>query len=236
MIEQFVAGFEQYLTTAPLLAYVAIFLGGVLASLTPCVYPVIPIVVAYIGAGSAGSKARAFLLSIFYVMGMAIVYSALGLLASLTGQIFGRIASHPLTYFIIANLCVILGLSMFDVFALPMPGFLKKANAQKKRSGLFGALVVGAFSGLIVSPCTAPVLAVALAYVATKKNLIFGSSLLFTYALGMGVLFVLIGTFSGILASLPKSGPWLNRVRKFLGIVLIGVGEYFLILMGRMLL
>ena len=162
MIEQFVAGFEQYLTAAPLLAYLAIFLGGILASLTPCVYPIIPIVIAYIGAGSAGSKTRAFLLSIFYVLGMAVVYSALGLLASLTGQIFGRIASHPLTYFIIANLCVFLGLSMLDVFTLPVPGFLKKTGVQKKRSGLFGAFVVGAFSGLVVSPCTAPVLAVAL--------------------------------------------------------------------------
>lgn len=235
-MEQFLAGFEQYLTSNPILAYIAIFIGGILDSFTPCVYPVIPIVVAYIGASSAGSKSRAFLLSISYVFGMALVYTTLGFTAALTGQVFGRISTHPLVYFLIGNLCILLGLSMFDVFRIPLPKLMQRIRPQKKGSGLIGAFLMGTASGFIVGPCTAPIMAVTLAYVATKKNILYGSTLLFTFALGMGLLFVLVGTFSGILTSLPKSGPWLVKIKKFLGLVLIAVGEYFLILMGRMLL
>jgi len=215
-----------------LLHYLFVFLGGVLISLTPCVYPLIPIAVGFIGASSAKAKSRGFLLSIFYVLGIAIAYSALGAFAALTGRLFGEITTSPWTYLIIGNIFLLLGLSMMDVFTLPIPGFLKSHGTGKRR-GILGALIIGISSGFIVGPCTAPVLGAVLAYVASKQNILFGVSLLFTFALGMGLILIVVGTFTGLLSSLPKSGKWLNIIKRVFGIILIICAEYFIIMAGK---
>lgn len=229
-------GLSTFLEGAPALAYLAVFAGGVLVSFTACVYPVVPITIAFIGARSAGSRTRGFFLSLVYVLGMALTYTALGGIAALSGKLFGQLQTNPWTYFVMANICILMGLAMLEVFILPVrtPAFIARLQPRGKTRGLAGSLAVGAASGLVLGPCTAPVLAVLLSYVATRQHLMFGMSLLFVFALGMGVLLVVVGTFAGLLASLPKSGVWMARVNRLFGWILIGAGEYFLIVAGQL--
>lgn len=224
-----------YLQTGSVLAYAAVFFGGVLVSFTPCVYPVIPITVGYIGSRSLGSRSRGFLLSLAYVVGMAVTYAALGGIAALTGSVFGGIAASPVSYLIVGNICILLALSLFDLFVIPLPSFLSSAGAVPWSGGALGALVVGMAAGLVVGPCTAPVLGALLLYVGSRHNILMGMSLLFVFALGMGALLVLLGTFSGILAGLPKSGRWLVAVKRGFGALMILAGEYFLLEAGKLL-
>lgn len=222
---------SQLINTNPLLAFVATFLAGVGVSFTPCVYPVIPLTLGFIGARSAGSKFKGFWLSLIYVLGMALTYAVLGLFAALSGHLFGRVGSNPVVYFFIANICLFLGLSMLGLFELPQLNFgIKSQNPQKK--GILSIFFVGVLSGLIVGPCTAPVLATLLVYVGTKQNLLYAFSLLFVFGYGVGFLLILLGTFSGLLTSLPKSGQWLVRVKKGFGWLLIFAAEYLFIKMG----
>lgn len=234
MIQNFVDGLQGYLHGSYALAYLAVYAGGLLVSLTPCVYPVIPITVAFIGGQSGGSRGKGFALSLVYVLGMSCTYTALGCAAALTGTLFGRVQSSPWTYLAVANVCILLGLSMFDVFTLPLPRFAGGASGARRR-GLAGAFVVGAASGLVLGPCTAPVLAVLLGYVAGEGNVVFGTSLLFVFAFGMGTLQILVGTFSGLLAGLPAAGAWMVRIKHFFGWVLIAMGEYFLVTCGSLM-
>ncbi len=225
---------EQLIQVNPLLAFVAVFAAGVLVSFTPCVYPVIPLTLGCIGARAVGSKWKGFFLSLVYVLGMATTYAILGAIASLSGKLFGQIGSSPVSYFVVGNICLILGLSMLGVLQIPQLNFAGAGSVQKK-GGTLGVFVVGLISGLIVGPCTAPVLATILLYVSTQKNLVYGFSLLFVFGYGVGFLLILLGTFTGLLASMPKSGEWLERVKKIFGWVLVLVAEYYFIKMGGLL-
>jgi cytochrome c-type biogenesis protein len=233
-MENFIDGLSVYLHGSFIFAYLAAYLGGVFVSFTPCVYPVIPVTVAYIGAHGGGSKVQGFVLSVIYVLGMSLTYTALGAFAALTGILFGQIQTNPWTYFIVANICILMGLSMLGVFMLPVrtPSFLTKVQSQKK--GVLGSFLIGAVSGLVMGPCTVPVFAVLLSYVATSQHIFFGMSLLFIFAFGMGTLLIILGTFAGLLAGMPKSGVWMTRISHISGWMLLAVGEYFLIKAGSM--
>jgi len=227
--------FHGYLEAGSGLAYVAVFAGGVLISFTPCIYPVLPITVGYIGSRSGGSRGKGFILSVSYVLGMAAVYTVLGSVAALSGRVFGEAAASPLVNLLVGNLCILMALSLFDLFHLPAIPWFSRAPVNGGRGGIAGAFAVGAVSGLVVGPCTAPVLGTLLLYVGTRQNLLFGASLLFVFALGMGTLLLLAGTFTGFLASLPRSGRWMETIRKGFGFLLILVGEYFLVEAGKLL-
>jgi thiol:disulfide interchange protein DsbD len=220
------------------MSLMAAFIGGVLTSFTPCVYPMIPITAGYISSQNLGSRSKinAFFLSLFYVIGVAITYSSLGAFASLTGRFFGEISTNPYAYFIVANIIILFGLSMLDIFILPIPSFLAGVGVDSRRRGFTGALLIGIASGFVAAPCTAPVLGVILTYVAAKQNILLGVSLLFAFSFGLGILLVLVGTFSGILSSFPKSGVWMVKLKKGLGLFMIGLGEYFLIKMGQLII
>jgi len=241
-MESFLNNPEQYLQGPAILAFVAVYLGGVLVSFTPCVYPIAPIIIAYVGARGEASRSRSLLLSLVYVLGMALTYTILGAVSALTGQLFGQIQSSPWTYFIVANICIVLGLSMLDAITIniPLPGFLSGMSSGPgisgdcgSRKGFLCSFVLGATSGLIMGPCTAPVLGVLLAFVAAQQNVIYGMVLLFVFSLGMGTSLIVLGTFSGVLGSLPKAGAWMVCIKKAFGIIMLGLGEYFLITAGR---
>ena len=224
---------QGYLETGSLLAFLSVFGAGLLTSFTPCIYPMIPITVGIIGGTGKTSRLQAFSLALTYVVGMALTYAALGVVASLTGQIFGRISASPYVLLAIANIIILFGLSMLDVFTLPMPRFLAGKRAGSNRSGYIGTFGMGLASGLVAAPCTAPVLGVVLAFVATRHSVVFGGLLLFTFAMGMNMLLLAIGTFAGLLTALPRSGMWMVRIKKAMGYLMIGVGEYFLIEAGK---
>jgi len=226
---------ERYLQSGSLLAYLAAFGGGVMASLTPCIYPLIPVTAAYIGSRSVASKGRGFILSLAYVVGIAGTYAVLGSVAALTGKLFGQLATHPLTYIAVANILILLALSMFEVFEFPLPQFLARPGSARP-AGVGGAFTVGLVAGLVVSPCTAPLFGALLLFVASRRNVIFGMSLLFTFALGMGSILVAVGTFSGLIVRLPRSGRWLVTVKRVFACLMLLSGEYFLMQAGKLLI
>lgn len=208
------------------LDYLNAFLGGVGISLTPCLYPLITITAGYIGVNSAGSRLKGFALSLVYVTGIAITYSILGIIASLTGTIFGRISANPVTHIVVGSIIILFGLSMLGLFHIHLAHEIKLNNHKKEN--YFSAFLLGLSSGLITSPCLTPVLGSILLYLTTKKNLVYGATLLFSFAYGMGLVLILIGIFSGILVNLPKAGRWMEYVKKIGALVLMVMGIYFI--------
>jgi len=208
------------------------FLFGLLSSLTPCVYPVIPITVAYIGSRSEGKPRRyGFFLSLAFVLGLALVYATLGAVSAGFGFAFGSLTQNRWVGLGVALLFLVLALSMFNLFEVRTPSSLTTRLERGKQAGrghgFWGALFIGAVSGLVASPCIGPLVLAILVVVAATGSVFLGFLYLFVFALGMGVLFVVIGTFSGILSSLPKSGGWMDGVRVLFGALILGASFYF---------
>jgi thiol:disulfide interchange protein DsbD len=195
------------------------------------------VVASYVGSRSIGDRTRtkAFFMSLAYVLGMAVVYSALGMAAALTGSLFGGVASSPWARIAVANIFILLGLNVLEVIPLPFLSGRGSGRGQD-RQGVFGAFTLGAASGIIASPCTAPVLGVVLTYVATTQEVIRGGVLLFAFSIGLGLLLLIVGTFAGVVTALPKPGNWMNLLKKLLGLIMIAIGEYYLILAGQVML
>jgi thiol:disulfide interchange protein len=190
-------------------------------------------VVGYIGGQGAVTKKAGFFLSLVYVLGLALTYSLLGALSALTGMLFGQMQHSPWTYIVVGNIILLFGLAMLDVFTIPMPS-LGMFDEAAHRGGAIGAFLLGLTSGFIAAPCTVPILGVVLTYVAARQNVATGISLLFTYAMGMGTLLVVAGTFAGLLAHLPKPERWMLVIQRLFGWFMIGLGEYYLIKAGML--
>ena len=224
----------------PLVALPVLFMAGVLTSLTPCIYPMIPITAAIVGGQTAGetrTRWRPLLLSLTYVTGLALVYSALGLFAGLTGTLFGTVSTNPWLYFAMANLLIIAGLAMLDVIPVRLPTSLIQRASTAGTGGRFsGALVMGAMSGLVAAPCSAPVMAAVLTWVTTTKSAWLGFAYLFAFSLGMCALLVIVGVSTGSLNRMPRAGVWMVRVKKVFAFVMLGVAEYYLIKMGQLII
>ncbi|MBI1884624.1 MAG: sulfite exporter TauE/SafE family protein [Chlamydiae bacterium] len=236
-MDNFLSHMKDYLQGNPLIAIIAAYFGGVLTSFTPCVYPIVPITVTYIGARGEGSKIRGFLLCLTHVLGLSITYATLGAFAALTGRFFGDISTNPWAFFITGNIILLFSLSMLGVFNIQAPEFLRRKNpSQGKAKGHLGAFVLGLVAGLVAAPCTAPVLGVILTFVAQKHNLTLGILTLFAFAYGMGTLLILLGTFASFATALPKPGAWMERIKKIFGWLMLLVGEYFLIQCGRFMI
>lgn len=228
------------LSASPLIALPVLFIAGVLTSLTPCIYPMIPITAAIVGGQSVGeaapSKARTVLLTLTYVVGLALAYATLGVIAGLTGTIFGSISTNPWLYFFMANLLVLAALVLLDVVPLRIPASLLNRAATAGTAGRFsGAFIMGAVSGLVAAPCSAPVMAAVLTWVTATQQAGLGFLYLFTFSLGMCALLVAVGLFSGAAARLPRAGVWMIWVKRGFALLMIGVAEYYLIQMGQLL-
>lgn len=233
-METFLSRIREFMEGAPLLAIAAAYLGGVLTSFTPCVYPIIPITVTYIGARGQGSKLRGFFLCLTHVLGISVTYSALGAFAALTGRIFGDISTNPWAFLLAGNIILFLSLSMLGLYNIQTLGFLARFQTSKS-GGHLGAFLIGLVAGLVAAPCTAPILGAILTFVAQKQNLLMGISMLFVFAYGLGTILILLGTFASFATSLPKPGPWMERIKKGFGWIMLIVAEYFLIQCGRFL-
>ncbi|MBU0684135.1 MAG: cytochrome c biogenesis protein CcdA [Candidatus Omnitrophota bacterium] len=224
-----------YLNNISLLTYVVVFFAGVMTSFTPCIFPLVPIVASVIGGVQGGGKSRlrGFMLSLIYVFGMAITFSILGTIAAMTGRLFGQVQSNPITYLIVGNVIIFFALVLLDVIHLPVFLLNRVGLGKITRShGVFSVLFMGMISGLIASPCAAAILGALLAFVATTQNAVLGASLLFTYAIGLGTLLIIIGTFSGLIASIPRSAKIMKIVQKVFAFGMILLGEYFIFKAG----
>ena len=239
-MENIYAFFVSYLETGSLLAYVVSFCAGVLVSFTPCVYPLIPINIGIITAQAPGSRSKAFYLSLSFVVGTAVVYSTLGIIASLMGSLFGKFQLNPSGFILIGALTLFLGLSLLNLFRLPQIRLFRFSKSQPGLSGyrfkIFGAFMTGAAGSLIIGPCTAPILGMLFLYVALRENIFFGASLIFVFALGMGTLLILTGTFSQLLVNLPGAGKWNLALKKFLGWILVVYAVFLFFKAGRLML
>jgi thiol:disulfide interchange protein DsbD len=218
---------QQALSKRSFLAFLIVFLSGILTSFTPCVYPMIPITISYVG-GRAASHVQGFFLSLFFVLGIAIMYSALGVVAASTGSVFGSAMQSPAVLVFVAAVFLAMGASMLGAFNLTIPSALQgKLTEGAQRGGIIGAILMGMVTGLVASPCVGPVLLVLLTFVAQTGSILFGFWLLFTFACGLGVLFLVLGTFAGAIRALPGAGSWMDTVKHAFGVVLIGVAIYY---------
>lgn len=203
-----------------------VFVLGMALTLTPCVYPLIPLTMAFFASQTGGSRARRFGLSSTYVLGIAITYSTLGVFAALSGALFGAWMQQPLVLGFFALLMVLLALSMFGLYDINVPQFI--ANRASARSGFVGSLTMGLLAGIVAAPCVGPFVVSLIALVSQSGNPYLGFVLFFVLALGLGVPFLLLGLFSSGASALPRSGPWLVKIKQALGFVLIAMAFYFL--------
>jgi cytochrome c-type biogenesis protein len=210
---------------ASLLAFVLVFLGGVLTSLGPCNVAMIPLVVGYVGGSHDLPRARAFLISLTFTLGLALTFMLLGLAAALIGGLVG--AATTWWYYLVAFVCFVIGLNMLGLIQVEVPLWLGGLREKVTLKGLPGALALGLVSGLVASQCATPVLAAILTYVMAEGALVYGAALLFVYALGRGLPIVLAGTFTGVLKQLQSFGRWNSLMEKIAGVVIIAVGLYF---------
>jgi len=211
-----------------LLQIFLIFLLGVLMSLTPCIYPMIPVTIGILQASSATSFWRNFLIAFSYTIGVASTFSVLGLLAATGSAQFGQLAGSPIFIIIIVTILGYLGLSMFGWYTMYIPRFLQPKQKSIKQGSPFSAFIFGAISGTIASPCLSPGLAFVLTIVASLKNMLLGLLLLFAFGVGSSLPLLIIGTFSSSLNVLPKAGTWMVEVKKLFGFMLFGMCFYYL--------
>ena len=211
---------------ASLLSFLLVFLGGILTSIGPCNVAMIPLIVGYVGGSSDLPRRRAFILSLMFAIGLALTFMLLGLVAALIGGLIG--SSTTWWYYLVAFVCFVIGLNMLGIIHLEIPLWMGGLRERITLKGLPGALALGLVSGLVASQCATPVLAAILTYVMAKGALLYGAGLLFIYALGRGVPVVLAGTFTGVLKSFQKLGRWSEVIEKVSGVIVIGVGLYFL--------
>ena len=231
------SGISETLQHRPLVAVATLFGAGLLTSFTPCIYPMIPITAGVI-SGSAGEHAgrrRLVGLTLAYVLGLALLYATLGLLAGLSGTLFGTGSASPWARFAIATLLLLFGLAMFDVIPLTAPQRLV-SWAGSLRGGSYPAVfLLGATSGIVAAPCGAPAFAAVLTWVSTTGSAALGFIYLFVFSLGMTALLVAVGLFSGAAARLPRSGRWMVWVKRIAGLIMLGMAQYYFIQMGMVL-
>ncbi len=208
------------------LLLLSIYLFGLLTAFTPCVLPMIPITMGILGFSATSSRAKGFLIGLTYALGLSITYALVGVLAAMTGGFIGQALTNPYIVWGIFIFYVFTALCMAGFFTIKAPRLIEKHFTKIKHKGLMGAFLAGAVAGLIASPCVGPAVVAVLAYVAQTGNPSFGFITLFVFGMGLGTLFILIGTFYGEIQSRLKSGKWLNYIKYILA---------FLILLGALL-
>ena len=230
MLEHFVAGANQYIHASPWLAVVAVFLGGMLTASNPCVLAMIPLMMAYVAGQKReqSSLLRSFGFSMVFVLGLAITFTALGMIAALAGRMYGDVSGA--WKWIVAAVCLVMGLHMMGLVRVPIPAM---GNLAPKTRGFLGAFLLGLLFGVVSAPCAAPILVVLLTYLAgARRSVPYGAFLLLVYALGHSVLILVAGTSMGLARKLIESKNLTrttNGIRKAAGVLIVLVGVYFVL-------
>jgi len=210
-------------------AFFMVFVWGLALNLTPCVYPIIPITVGFFGSQAGGKTGQTLGLAVTYVLGMAIMYSVLGLVAALTGSIFGTALRNPVVVILIVLVMIGLAFSMFGFYEIRVPVRLANlAGASSGKQGPVGAFLMGLTVGIVAAPCVGPLVIALLTFVGESQNPLLGFTLFFTLAIGLGLPFMVLAVLSGSIGKLPKSGEWMEWVKKVFGVVMVGMAVYFL--------
>ncbi|MCP4503881.1 MAG: thioredoxin fold domain-containing protein [Deltaproteobacteria bacterium] len=210
------------------LVLLIVFFAGLGTALTPCVYPLIPITLSIFGARQASTKMEGFMLSSSYVGGMIALYTVLGTTFAALGRMNGSALQSPFITIGIALFCIAMAASMFGAFDMALPQSLQQKLNTVGGKGYGGAFLMGLVAGIIAAPCTGPILSSILVIIAKEGNVAQGGGLMFVYALGMGLPFLLLGTFSTLISRLPKSGNWMDVLKSVFGILMLVAGVYFL--------
>jgi thiol:disulfide interchange protein DsbD len=216
---------SDFARTGLLLQLVIVFVAGLALNLTPCVYPLIPITVGFFAAQHGQRQGRTWVLAVLYVLGMSVTYSALGVVAALTGRLFGAALQSPWVVGLIVVVLLALAASMFGLWELRVPAWATRVSGG--RSGFGGALVMGFVVGLVAAPCIGPFVLGLLTYVGQQQDVALGFALFFALSLGLGLPYLLLGVFTGALERLPNSGAWMVGVRQLFGVLLIALAGYF---------
>ena len=223
-METFLNHLSQSIADNPFLAYLGVFVGGIVSSSSPCVLATIPLVIGYVGGYSEGNRRKAVLYSLTFILGLSLTFTVLGAIASLIGGLFGMISRT--WYFIIGGVAIAIGLHLIGIYSMNIP---TPVNLQPKRRGIVGAFLLGGLFGIVSSPCATPVLALILAFVASKVEVVYGTSLLFVYAIGHCALIFLAGTAAGFVESFVQSRGIANITnwsKKAGGVIVSLVGIY----------
>jgi thiol:disulfide interchange protein DsbD len=208
-------------------AFLLVFVGGLALNLTPCVYPIIPITVSYFGGQASGSRANTVVLAILYLLGMAAMYSSLGVVAALTGSILGSALQNPFVTAFIALVMVALAASMFGLYEIRVPARLSGVAGTAKQ-GHLGAFLMGLTVGIVAAPCIGPFVLGLLTFIGERGDPFLGFALFFTLSVGLGIPYVFLAVASGSISKLPRSGEWMEWVRKVFGVILLAMAVYFL--------
>ncbi len=230
-------GLSEVLAQNPPLAFVTLFGAGLVTSLTPCVYPMIPITASVL-AGSAeqgAPRSRVVGLTFTYALGLALLYAMLGLVAGLTGSLFGTVSASPWTRLAIGNLLLVFGLAMFDVIPVRVPQRLLQWAGTGKGGSYPSVFALGAASGVVAAPCGAPAFAVVLTWVAATQAGAMGFLYLFVFSFGMTALLVAVGLFSGFGAALPAAGAWMVWIKKGAAVIMLVMAQYYFVQVGMVL-
>ena len=225
-MESILSNVSDIINNSPGLAYLAVFVGGLISASSPCVIAIIPLVIGFVGGYSEGNRKKAVVYAVVFALGLSITFTILGGIASLVGGLFGDVGKF--WYYLAAAVAMIMGLYLVGLlrFRIPQPVQLKT-----KHKGVIGAFLLGLLFGAVSSPCATPVLAVILAFVATKAKVVYGMSLLFVYAIGHCALIILAGVFTGFVESYAKSKGVSNfsgLTKKVSGVLIFLAGVYIL--------
>jgi cytochrome c-type biogenesis protein len=227
-MENLIGDVSALLQQSPWLAIVAVFLGGVTTALNPCVLAMIPLLMGVVaGNKETTTVRRSLVFSLFFVLGLAITFTVLGLISALMGRMFGNVGQF--WKYAVAGVCFLMGLQLLGILKLNIPA---PTGIRVKTQGYLGAFLLGLLFGVVSTPCAVPILAVLLAFVAEKGNVLYGGSLLFVYALGHSALVLIAGTSVGAAKGLLESKGLRKAhgaLQKVAGVLIIGMGFYFLL-------
>ncbi|HJS44673.1 MAG TPA: cytochrome c biogenesis protein CcdA [Gemmatimonadales bacterium] len=228
-------GISDALQHNPLVAAGLLFVAGLLTSLNPCIYPMIPITAGTLGGVNVEGRTRRRTvgLTLTYVSGLALFYALLGMIAGMSGSLFGTIGASFWARLVIGNLLLVFALAMLDVLPVRLPARLATWAGGLGGGSYPAVFLLGATSGLVAAPCGAPAFAAVLTWVATTRSALLGFIYLFIFSLGMTALLVVVGLFSGTLSALPRAGAWMLWIKRAAGVVLLLMAEYYFVKAGQ---